>query len=501
MTPPLCCNDRRIPICAPKGRDAALLCEVIAEIQLHPIRCGHITEFCRMIAQGAGTAIITEEALGEATADPLRETLAHQPPWSDLPIIILRKGRLAAASYDLVPNATYMERPLRKAALIAAVRVALRARARQYQIREHVQAREEAARALEESEARFRGTFDNAAVGIAHVGRDGSWLSVNQRFCDIVGYSREELLKLTFQDITHPDDLDRDLHLFRILMCGEIERYHVEVRYIHKQGHVVWIDLTTALQRDGQGRSLYCIPVIVDITQRKAAEAELMESEAAQRRLAAEVDHRAKNLLAVVQAIARLSARYCNSPESFLGAFQDRIGALALTHTVLSDGRWQGASLRKIVTAEMGAFASEGRISFTGEDIFLKAATAQDLTMALHELATNATKYGALSVPWGHISIAWRRRADGGLTLDWRESGGPPVRPPTRTGFGRMVIEGAAGHGGAVDHRFEPEGVSCRIEVPAGGLVDAACALSPPTPAARTPSERRGGDSPPRMRR
>jgi PAS domain S-box-containing protein len=467
--------DQRVPIFAPTGRDAQLLCEVLRQAHLQPVRCGHITEFCRTLVKGAGAAIIAEEALTGKTAGLLETTLAHQPAWSDLPVIILRSGRRPAASYDLLPNATYLERPLRKGALVAAVRVALRARQRQYQIREHVREREEAAEALKESEARFRGTFENAAVGIAHLGADGSWLRVNQRLCDIVGYTREELLRRTFSEMTHPDDLPRDLHLFSRLMRGEIDSYHVEKRYFHKQGYPVWISLTKTLQRDQQGAPLYSIAIIIDITEKKAAEAELKESEAAQRRLTAEIDHRAKNLLAVIQAMARLSAHHGTSSGAFLAAFQDRIRALALTHTVLSEGRWQGASLRQIVSAEMGAFDTEGRVALDGdEDVVLKAKTAQDLTMALHELATNAIKYGALSVARGSLEIRWRRNAEGGLTLDWRESGGPPVHPPSRSGFGRMVIENAAGSTGSVVHRFEPAGVSCRIEVPASALVAAA---------------------------
>jgi DNA-binding response OmpR family regulator len=159
--------DQRVLIFAPTGRDARLLCEVLKESQLDPVRCSNITEFCRTIIKGVGAAIIAEEALTDKTAHPLETTLAHQPAWSDLPVIILLSGRRSAAPYDLLPNATYLERPLRKAALIAAVRVALRARQRQYQIREHVREREEATEALKESEARFRGTFENAAVGIS----------------------------------------------------------------------------------------------------------------------------------------------------------------------------------------------------------------------------------------------------------------------------------------------------------------------------------------------
>lgn len=463
--------DARIPIYAPTGRDAALIRDVLDSAYLFPALCRHIGEFCAMIGEGAGAAIVAEEALDGAVFAPLQRALAAQPAWSDLPVIILRAARRRAGPYDLLPNAVYLDRPLRKAALIAAVRVALRARQRQYEIRAYVRERDENARALKESEARFRGTFDNAAVGMAHVGADGSWLRVNQRLCDLVGYSREELLSGGFQNITHPDDLAHDLRLFDLLMRGKIDRYRIEKRYFHKDGRVIWIDLTTALQRDEHGKPLYCIAVIVDITKRKAAEAELKESEATQRRLTAEVDHRAKNLLAVVQAMARLSARYAASPEGFLDAFQERIRALALTHNALSETRWQGASLRQIVGAEIGAFDSEGRVTLTGEDVMLKAKTAQDLTMALHELATNATKYGALSTPQGRLAIAWRPADSGGLILDWRESGGPPVRQPSRTGFGSLVIGNAAGYDGSVDYRFDPEGVRCRIELPADALV------------------------------
>ncbi len=116
-----------------------------------------------------------------------------------------------------------------------------------------------AEQALRESEARFRGTFDNAAVGMAHVGMDGSWLLVNNRLCEIVGYSRAELMCKTFQDVTYPDDLQSDLDLFKRLMRGEIATYTLEKRYVHRDGHVVWVNLTTAVQRDEAGAPLYCI--------------------------------------------------------------------------------------------------------------------------------------------------------------------------------------------------------------------------------------------------
>ena len=133
-----------------------------------------------------------------------------------------------------------------------------------------------AERALRESEARFRGTFENAAVGIAHVGLDGRWLDVNERLCEIVGYSHDEMLRRTFQDITHPDDLGVDLELFERLLAGETDHYQLEKRYVHRDGHAVWINLTVAPDRQPDGRTDYTISVVEDVSEKKAAEAALV---------------------------------------------------------------------------------------------------------------------------------------------------------------------------------------------------------------------------------
>ncbi|MCA1718985.1 MAG: PAS domain S-box protein, partial [Actinobacteria bacterium] len=122
------------------------------------------------------------------------------------------------------------------------------------------------------SEERFRATFEQAAVGIAHVGFGGEWLRVNQKLCDIVGYTREELLERTFQDITHPDDLQDNLDLFVPLMTGEIPTFSMEKRYFRKDGSIVWIDLTVSAACDGRGKPSYTIAVIEDITERKRVE-------------------------------------------------------------------------------------------------------------------------------------------------------------------------------------------------------------------------------------
>ncbi|MCB1932397.1 MAG: PAS domain S-box protein [Candidatus Accumulibacter sp.] len=142
--------------------------------------------------------------------------------------------------------------------------------------------------ALRESEESFRATFEQAAVGIAQVAPDGSWLEVNQRLCDIVGYSREEMLKLSFQDITHPDDLATDLQLVGEVLAASRKTYNLEKRYLHKSGAIVWIRLTVALLRAQDGAPKYFVAVIEDITDRKLAEAALRESEERQRMF---IDH------------------------------------------------------------------------------------------------------------------------------------------------------------------------------------------------------------------
>ncbi|GEM_PF-1035363 len=139
--------------------------------------------------------------------------------------------------------------------------------------------RHETERKLRESERRFRGTFEQAAIGLAMVAPDGSWIEVNDRITAIIGYSREELLGLTFQDITHPDDLATDLDLVQKVIAGEIATYTLEKRYIHKNGSIVFVNLTVSLVRDEEGKPHYFVSAIEDITERKRIETELRESE------------------------------------------------------------------------------------------------------------------------------------------------------------------------------------------------------------------------------
>ena len=149
-----------------------------------------------------------------------------------------------------------------------------------YGASQDITARKEAEIALRESEERHRATFDRAAVGIAHVGRDGAWLRINRRFSEIIGYTLDELKGTTFEDITHPDDLDADLAQVRRVLAGEIDTYSIEKRYIRKGGGPVWVNLTASVVHGAEGRPAYFIAVIEDIDARKRAAAAVQESEA-----------------------------------------------------------------------------------------------------------------------------------------------------------------------------------------------------------------------------
>jgi two-component sensor histidine kinase len=182
--------------------------------------------------------------------------------------------------------------------------------------------------------------------------------------------------------------------------------------------------------------------------------------------LAREVDHRARNALAVVQSIVRLTQ--CNDKDSYVEAVDGRIRALAKAHDLLSESRWQGADIARLVAEETAPYSREpGQISIDGPSILLQADKAQSIALVLHELATNAAKYGALSMPDGRLTVDWQLGADG-LTINWSETGGPRVQAPEKSGFGSRIIDTVLRrqHGGTVDFDWQESGLACRILIP-----------------------------------
>lgn len=281
-------------------------------------------------------------------------------------------------------------------------------------------------------------TFENAAIGIAHVGLDGSWLRVNERLLETLGYDHEELQQITFQDITHPDDLETDLDQLRALVAGDISHYQMEKRYIRKDGEVIWGNLTVGLQRRPDGEPDFCISLVEDISKRKADEEHL-------RTLINELNHRVKNTLATVQAVAHMSFRKDEPLADARKDFTGRLQALSSAHDILTDEKWAGANFREVVTRALQPFNLEGddRVTLKGEWIRLGSRQALTLAMAINELATNAIKYGALSNDEGRVMLRWAKTARNGETcieFEWIEQGGPPCVQPTRAGFGSTLL-------------------------------------------------------------
>ena len=180
---------------------------------------------------------------------------------------------------------------------------------------------------------------------------------------------------------------------------------------------------------------------------------DIKEAEQRQHLLFDELNHRVKNTLSIVQALAQQTLRSRPDPADFTRAFADRLGSLARAHSLLTHDSWRGAPLRDIVATALAAFLDEGRpIEIDGDAVMVPASTTITLSLMLHELATNAAKYGALSVAEGRLSIRWTTREAGASTavdLHWREENGPPVSPPKSRGFGSRLLAGSAQQLGA----------------------------------------------------
>jgi two-component sensor histidine kinase/DNA-binding response OmpR family regulator len=238
------------------------------------------------------------------------------------------------------------------------------------------------------------------------------------------------------------------------------EPYQAEFRIVRPSGEIRWCASTATASLDGSGKVARIAGVTIDITDRKGAEER-------QALLAREVDHRAKNAMAIVQSFVRLTK--ADNVGDYATVIEGRIKALSRAHAILSDSRWQGADLAKLVDEELAPYKSGGedRISVAGPHVVLDPTTAQTLALALHELATNGAKYGALSRNSGKLAIKWQVQADA-ILIDWRESGGPPTQAPRKTGFGTRIIASSIERqlGGSAEFNWRREGLACAMWVP-----------------------------------
>jgi PAS domain S-box-containing protein len=316
--------------------------------------------------------------------------------------------------------------------------------------------------ALRASERRLRAVLETDVVGVLFLDASGALMDSNEAFLRMTGYSREDVRsrRLTWRGMTPPEWMAASEAQMRELEAtGRLGPYEKE--YLLQDGSRSWMMLA--------GRRLdesTIVKFCMDISDRKRAE---MEREL----LARELSHRVKNIFAVVQALATQTDGRLGSVDAFREAFLGRLQAMARVHSMLLDADWRGAELGALVRDVLAAYREDRPqvVAIEGEPVKLTPQQGLGLSLILHELSTNAAKYGALSSQDGRVSVSWRKQEEEGkasVRLCWEERGGPPVAPPTEKGFGSRLIEQAIPLqlNGSLELDYATEGLTCCITFP-----------------------------------
>jgi PAS domain S-box-containing protein len=260
-----------------------------------------------------------------------------------------------------------------------------------------------------------------------------------------------------FYNLIHPDDRTRAKEKVEAQLRAE-GRYELEFRMAPQPGQrITWLFSAGDLVLSDAGKPRAVCGVVQDITERKTEEDQ-------RQTLMAELDHRVKNVLAAVQTLAQQTARRTTSLESFLTTFAGRLKSMASANELLTAARWRGAAIAHLAAAELGGIAP-GQTRWDGPELFLTPRAANALSLALHELATNALKFGALSTEHGRVYLRWVRRPENGFELTWTETGGPTVQAPKHLGFGSTLLEQVTGRelNGEVKIEYPASGVRVRL--------------------------------------
>jgi PAS domain S-box-containing protein len=341
-------------------------------------------------------------------------------------------------------------------------------------LRRATRERARAMEALHASEQRLRMAMDAAELGAWELDLRAGTIRRSARMLEIFGFPEEAEVDRypAWRGRIHPDDSAATVATIEAAIAGKAEGYTTEYRFLRPDGRWIWVESHgRVVARDpATGAALRAIGTCRDISARRAAEQR-------QALLSREVDHRAKNALAVVQAAVRLTPK--DDAAAFAHAIEGRVGALARAQTLLAADRWRAADLRRLIEGELAAFPADGgagpRVVLEGSPVALPAGVTQPLAMAVHELATNAVKHGALATPEGRVAVSWRveppeaSTAAPRLLLRWTETGGPRIAgPPARRGFGSRVLDGTLRGqlGGEVMLAWIPAGLDCAIAVP-----------------------------------
>lgn len=328
---------------------------------------------------------------------------------------------------------------------------------------------------LRASEARARRTLDEleatyktAPIGLCVLDTDLRFVRINDRLAEMNGVPIADHIGRTPREIVPAVAEQAEALLRRVLDTGE-PLLNVEVTgetSAHPGVQGIWNENWFPL-RDDEGRVIGVTVVAEEITERKRNEERL-------KLLAQEVDHRSKNVLTLVATLVRLTR--AGSVAEYRQNLLGRLNALARSHQLLAASRWHGADLRDLISQDLAAYKADdaARVTIDGAHIEVRPSAAQALSMAVHELATNAAKYGALSVRSGRVAVSWTLRG-GALHLAWSETDGPAVAAPERTGLGSDIIRRSICDQleGEVSMDWAPSGLTCALTVPAKNLVQA----------------------------
>ncbi len=348
-----------------------------------------------------------------------------------------------------------------------------------------ITAQKSAEEALRQSEELFRGIFENADTGICILGLEGRFQACNPAYSAMLGYTCEELRALNAGDIVHPEDRDANKAEFRRLVRQEIPFYALENRYLCKRGKPIWVRKYVSTLRGPGNKPASIIALITDITESKRQNQEI-------RLILSEMKHRSKNLLTLVQSVARQTL--ASGSEDFAVRFGERIEAMAAGQDLLVSGNWTGVDLDALVRSQLAHFEDliGTRILIKGPPLTLSSSAVLTMGMALHELATNGGKYGALSNRTGGIEIAWRLIPDGAANrrfeMTWTERGGPEVVPPEYSGFGTVLIEDIprSNFDAEVALNYAPQGLRWHLDCPAESILELPDATSGASNTAKT---------------
>ena len=315
------------------------------------------------------------------------------------------------------------------------------------------------AAALRDSGRQLRLVADSQPTLISFIDATLRYRFVNRAYEDWFGDPAEHVLGRAVPEVLGEAAFERVRPHMEAALAGERVAFEAWIPY--RGGNTRYVHATYIPHRTEEGRVAGFFVAVADLSERR-------RSEERQALLAKEVDHRAKNMLTVVQSVLRLTR--ADNYRDFLRTAEGRLAALARAHDLLAANRWDGARLDLLVRDELAPYAATGRVRLSGPTVELSPDAAQSLAMVVHELATNAVKYGALSVAGGRLDVAWALEPDGALSLAWTERGGPPVSPPARTGFGSMVLEASLTRqlGGTARMDWRAEGLRVAMTVGPG---------------------------------